>query len=178
MLWEVATTMQYFNRLPLLPDTPDTTLYDHPIVSGQFRWKWKKGRGLSLGYEGAYNLDPPDDLAQSAWNDQGIGHVVHLIYGGLKKKGDWKVGVSLAYLEKFATIDYFAQNDWARWDHSSVGSADGSLTNMQGARLTVGWMALDGFDVTLIGYSAERIRAEGPEKQRGDRLRLDFTWKF
>ena len=167
-----------FANIPLLPDHPDTTRYDHPIMQSQAKVLLNIGRGICLGVEQSLNLDPPNDLPTEELNDQGFGLAAHLSYGRTKAGGDYLIGYSWCRLQKFSAIDYLAQNDWARWDHSATGSPDGSLTNMQGHRITLAWMPLDGLKLALIGYFVERIVDEGTHTERGDRVRFDVVYSF
>jgi hypothetical protein len=106
------------------------------------------------------------------------GYSASLSYGRLKAGKDWLVMLTYGRMEAFSAVDYFTQNDWARWDYSTVGSPDGRLTNFQGIRFTAGYAICKSFILKLNYYKVEQIKALGSVKETGDRIRLDLDIKF
>ena len=101
-----------------------------------------------------------------------------LSYGQLKERKDWLLMCTYANLGRFAAVDYFAQNDWARWDYSGQGSPDGRLTNFQGMRVTAGYAIRKNFVLKLNYYKVAQLVSQGATKETGDRIRLDLDIKF
>jgi len=93
-------------------------------------------------------------------------------------KGNWKAQLIYAYLERFAAVDFLAQNDWARWSYSSQGSPDGRLTNLKGFEFMLGYAVNSNMDLQFRAYSVKQIIALGSTKENGDRVRLDLNIRF
>ena len=115
----------------------------------------------------------PDNL-----KDQRTGWVISVRIGKLKKKGDWKFRVTLQQLERYSAVDYFAQNDWARWDYSSFDSPDGRLTNYKGLELMAGYMISDYIKVNTRYFAVEQLVPYGPFAETGQRIRFDIDIGF
>ncbi len=85
---------------------------------------------------------------------------------------------SFAYLQQFAAVDIFAQNDWARWDYSSVGSPDGRLTNMMGIELVAAFVIIKNLTLKVKYYKVRQLVPYGVALENGDRIRFDIDIKF
>ena len=110
--------------------------------------------------------------------DQRQGLVASVRMGKLKKKGDWKARITYTRLERFAAVDFLAQNDWARWDYSSQGSLDGRLTNYKGLELMLGYMITDNIKVNSRYFMVEQLIPYGPFTETGQRIRFDVDIGF
>ncbi len=106
------------------------------------------------------------------------GYSASLSYGALNNRRDWLVMLTYANMGRYSAVDYFAQNDWARWDYSSNGSKDGRLTNFQGIRFTMGYAIRKKFILKLNYYKVEQLKSLNVSKETGDRIRLDLDIKF
>jgi predicted porin len=104
--------------------------------------------------------------------------VANASYGKLDKKGDWKVQLTYTYLERFAAVDYLAQNDLSRWDYSSQNSPDGRLTNFKGLEVMAGYTLTENMDLRMRFFTVEQIVPYGIAKENGNRIRLDFNIGF
>ena len=98
--------------------------------------------------------------------------------GQLKKRGDWQLNVYYAHLAKYSIVDYFAQNDWARWDYSSIGASGSRLSNFHGVEVRVGYALQEKFNLILRTYFVEQLVAEGDFLEDGSRIRLDLNIGF
>ena len=110
--------------------------------------------------------------------DQKNGVVLSLKYGQLKTKGDWAVHLYYASLQKFSIVDYFAQNDWARWDYSSVGASGSRLSNFQGVEIRLSYLIKEKFNLILRTYFVEQLMALGAFREDGSRIRLELNMDF
>lgn len=106
------------------------------------------------------------------------GWVVSAKLGRLKRKGDWLLHAYYAHLGKFSIVDYFAQNDWARWDYSSAGATGSRLSNFQGVEVRVGYVIKEKFNLILRSYFVEQLVSEGDFLENGSRIRLDLNIGF
>jgi hypothetical protein len=136
----------------------------------------------SLVLQGDYfsNLEDynTQDSIPSEFKNQGNGFVLGLAFGTLKKKGDWTFKATYTELQRYAAVDYMAQNDWARWDYSSSGSPDGRLTNIKGIELFAGYAIDANIALKVKYYKVEQLISTGSSKETGDRIRFDIDIKF
>ncbi|MDX1478665.1 MAG: putative porin, partial [Saprospiraceae bacterium] len=110
--------------------------------------------------------------------DERQGLVVSAKLGTLQQRGDWTVQLHFARLERYAVVDYFAQNDWARWDYSSDGSPAARLSNMQGFELRVGYALDPGVNIVAKWFQVEQLVRTGLRKETGARARVDLNVAF
>ena len=107
-----------------------------------------------------------------------MGVVWNVKLGQLKKKNDWQFHLYYAYLEQFSIVDYFAQNDWARWDYSFMEAAGSRLSNFHGVEIRVGYTLKENFNLILRTYFVEQLVEQGDFKETGSRIRLDLNIGF
>ena len=74
-----------------------------------------------------------------AFSEEKTGYSIGIQFGSFKQTKDLKFKITYAKLEKYAALDYMAQNDWARWDYSAFNSPDGRLTNFKGIEIVIGY---------------------------------------
>ena len=139
---QLFASLYYFKNIPDIPDGNGTYLIDYSFLHLGTKIILSQNIEVSLGIDYYHNFE---DLASNGsipanLNDQTDGLVVGLNIGTLKEAGDWFLTTTFTYLERFAAVDFLAQNDWARWDYSSDGSLDGRLTNFKGFEIHVGYM--------------------------------------
>lgn len=176
----VYASFYRFNELPDIPDGNETFTLDYSILNFGSNFKIIRSPLLVLGLDYYRNLEDlgrinavPDTL-----RDQKSGIVGQLSLGDLQKKGNWKAQLIYAYLERFAAVDFLAQNDWARWSYGSQGSPDGRLTNLKGFELMLGYALRENIDLQFRAYSVKQLIPYGMEKETGDRVRLDINISF
>jgi hypothetical protein len=105
------------------------------------------------------------------------GYVLQAVYGGVKERGDWSLGLYYTRLEALSIHNSYAQDDWVRWGSSDQTSA----SNMKGAEIRAG-MGF-GHNVNLIArlFIVRGIEKELPGDERnqtGKRFRVDFNYSF
>ncbi|MFK7771676.1 MAG: putative porin [Saprospiraceae bacterium] len=139
----------------------------------------KKGK-LKLEFEVYNNFQDysrndsiPDNL-----KNETLGIVLSAEYGAMKNKGDWLFYLSYANMQKYSIVDYFAQNDWSRWDYSSVQASGSRISNFQGVEIKIGYAIKKNFNLNLRTYIVEQLVKVGDFKENRNRMRLDLNIGF
>ena len=176
----LASGFFYFNNVPLVPDGSLQTGVDYPISITSAELKFGANRPMAVGLDYLHNFDDSgyNDTPDWPYAGENTGMVLNLKYGSLQRKGDFLVHLYLASLERYSAVDYFAQNDWARWDYSSFGVAGSRLTNFQGVELRCGYAFGKRFKVVARGYLVEELVATGAGRAYGSRARIDLDIGF
>ena len=176
----IFPTFYFFNNMPDVPDGNESTRFDYKIVHLGAKALILEQPKISLGIDIYQNLQNysdneliPDDL-----KDQRTGIVFNALFGSLDKKGNLAFGLDLTYLERYAAVDFIAQNDWVRWDYSNQGSRDGRLTNYKGISLMTGYKISKMLQVKVRYFTVEQLIPYGPSLENGDRIRLDLDFKW
>ncbi len=170
-----------FRNVGDIPDGQETFNLDYSILHLGAEWSVLNKPKLSLGIDYYTNLEEyqNSDAVPVEFQDQTDGFVVSAKLGGLKKKGNWQLHLYYAYLQRYAVVDYFAQNDWVRWDYSSQGATGSRITNFQGVELRIGYAIKSNMNLILRGYVVEDLVQLGEDFQEsGSRIRLDMNIKF
>ncbi|CAH8296181.1 putative porin [Mariniflexile fucanivorans] len=169
-----------FKNIPDIPDGGDTFIFDYNILHLGSKLKLQESPLINFEFDFYSNLKNYKDVTGIPANlaNEKNGLVGGISYGHLDKKGDWAFKATYSYLERYAAVDFFAQNDWARWDYSSFDSPDGRLTNFKGMELVSEYMMNRNMNLKLKYYLVEQIVAYGAFKETGSRIRLDFDFKF
>jgi hypothetical protein len=169
-----------FKNIPNIPDGADTYIFDYFILNIGANISLLKSRDLNLELDYYNNLEnyENNDFIISNFKNQKNGFVSGLSIGHLDKKSDYYFKVTYSYLEKFAAVDFLAQNDWARWDYSSYNSPDGRLTNFKGIEVVASYLLDKNIKLTLKYYKVNQLITNGVSKETGDRIRLDLDVKF
>ncbi len=170
----------YFKNMPNIPDGGGTFNIDYSIVHLGTKVDILKNPKVTAGfdyYQNVQNYNGNDSISK-VLQDQKTGYVANASIGKLDKKGDWKFLLTYMYLERFAAVDYLAQNDWVRWDYSSQGSADGRLTNYKGFEIMAGYALAVNMNLIVRFFTVEQLVPYGIAKENGDRIRLDFNIGF
>lgn len=177
---ELFPSLYYFNKIPNIPDGNETFLMNYTIFHFGTKFELIQNPRVTIGLDYLQNLeDYTDNTAiPSDLNNQKEGLITSVNIGRLKNKGDWNIRVSHTYLERYAAVDYFAQNDWVRWDYSSFGSKDGRLTNFKGFEIMGGYAIDSNMNLKMRCFFVEQIIPYGMFNETGNRIRLDFNIKF
>ncbi|MGB5323084.1 hypothetical protein, partial [Lutimonas sp.] len=173
-------TFYFFNNMPDIPDGNESTRFDYKIVHlGAKALIFDQPR-ISLGVDVYQNLQnyTKNQLIPDELKDQKTGIVFNSLYGSLAKKGDMAFGLDLMYLERYAAVDFIAQNDWVRWDYGSQGSRDGRLTNYKGISLMTGYRVSKMLQIKVRYFTVAQLIPYGPSIENGNRIRFDIDFKF
>ena len=170
----------YFKNMPNIPDGDDTYNIDYSVLHLGANVVLLKSPKVTAGFDYYQNLQDynGNDSIPKTLQDQKTGYVANASIGKLDKKGDWKLQLVYNYMERYAAVDYLAQNDWARWDYSSQNSPDGRLTNFKGFEVMAGYALAENMDLRMRFFTVEQIIPYGIAKENGNRIRLDFNVGF
>jgi len=177
---KVFPALYHFKRIGNFPDNQETFELDYSIFHFGSQIVLNKKQKIKLGVEFYNNLQDysNNDFIASTLRDEKTGFVLSAQYGGMKKQGDWLFYLAYANIQQFAIVDYFAQNDWARWDYSSVGASGSRITNFQGVEIKIGYAFKEQFNLNLRTYFVEQLVRVGDFRENGSRIRLDLNIGF
>lgn len=170
----------YFHQMPNIPDGNEAYNLDYSILHIGAKTKVIDKPYVEVGldyYHNLENLNRYDSIPQ-AFNNQKNGVIASVNLGKLKARGDWAVGTTFSYIEKYAIVDFFAQNDWVRWDYSSYGSPDGRLSNFKGLELNAAYLIRKNFRLKVRYFMVDQLIPFGVSKENGNRIRLDLDIGF
>ena len=170
----------YFRNVPNIPDGNETYYLNYSIMHlGAMVELIKTPR---LRTEIDYYVNTQDltsnDSIPAVFADETHGLVLRTTLGSLEKKGNWLIRVTFQQMERFAAVDFLAQNDWARWDYSAQGSPDGRLTNYRGIDIMTAYALANNMDVQIRFFKVNQIVPLGDFKENGNRIRFDVNIAF
>jgi hypothetical protein len=166
----------YFNTVPNIPDGNGDYNIEYSILNIGAKYTFFKKK-YRVGFDWYKNLSLNRNIPKKISSETN-GFTFNLGYGQLKENHDLTIDLTLSYLEKIAIVDYFAQNDWARWDYSSYNSSGSRLSNFKGLELKMAYKLNDKMNLVFRGFIVEEIITFGQEKENGNRVRLDFNFAF
>ena len=144
-------------------------------VNGQLKFdKYKLGVDYYHNNEG---YSASDSNAFTAYHrDQDTGYVISGAYGGTSPRS-WLFAYYYMHMETFAVNSSFAQDDWVRF-----GSAvETRASNIKGHEFRVGYGLAKNMNLIFRAYIVDAIEedsATAVSKEDGNRIRLDFNYKF
>lgn len=169
-----------FVNIPNIPDGNGTYNLDYLIAHVGAKAEISKKPKITFGvdfYQNLKDLDKNDSIPNN-FKNQKRGLVTGVGLGQLNKKKDFKIQLTHLYMERYAAVDFLAQNDWARWDYSSQGSKDGRLTNIKGLELMGGYAIDKNINIKLRCFFVDQLVSFGANKETGNRIRVDFNIRF
>jgi len=176
----IFPSFYYFNEMPNIPDGNETYRINYSLLHVGTNVKVIEKPSVTVGldyYHNFENLKDNDSIPQKLRN-QKEGVVASLKFGKLKSKGDWEFTTTFTYLERYAVVDFLAQNDWVRWDYSSQGSPAGRLSNFKGIELSAGYLIRKNFRLKARYFMVDQLIPYGSSKETGNRIRLDLDIGF
>lgn len=177
---KLFSSLYIFKNIPNIPDGSETFVFDYSILNIGTSILISKSKNLYFEADSYSNLKDYNNInsIDANFKNQKNGYVFALSIGNLKEKGDWKFKATYSYLERYAAVDFLAQNDWVRWDYSSFDSPDGRLTNFKGVELVASYLLDKNMKLTLKYYNVDQLIPYGVSKETGNRIRLDLDVKF
>lgn len=167
----LSTGLINAKNLPNLPDGSHTFNLDYSIWASSLQLKIK-GIGLTAGFDYYKNLNNYKnnvDISE-VFEDQTTGLVGSLEYN----KNKYMIGYYYANIQKYAVIDYFAQDDWLRWGNNDYTRS----SNFLGHEIRLQYSISNTMNTVLRFYSVKGIKTTGNALETGTRLRLDFNIWF
>ncbi len=170
----------FFKNVPNIPDGFETFVFDYSILHLGTSVELVKKPLVKLEVDYYVNLQDyrRNDSIPTALKNQKQGLTTALRLGKYKDKGDWSFKATFTYLERYAVIDYLAQNHWGRWSYAANGSPDGRFSNFQGIGLVGGYMVDKNISLKLKYYSVVQLIPYGIAKETANRLILDLDVRF
>lgn len=177
---ELFPSFYLFKNVPNIPDGAESFTIDYAIFHVGTRLNLLGNKLFAIEFDYYNNLQDynKNDSIPTNFKDQKTGVIAGLKYGKLKRKGDWQITATYAFLQQYAAVDIMTQNDWARWDYSAFGSPDGRLTNLNGVELVAGYMIDEKVKLIMKYYWVEQLVSYGTAKETGSRIRLDLDIAF
>ena len=177
---QIFPSFYLFRNIQNIPDGAETFLFDYSIFHIGSSLNLTKKPLINLEFDYYHNLENYDqnDSIPTNLRDERRGVIVALAYGKLKHARDLAFKATFAYLERYAAVDFLAQNDWARWDYSSFDSPDGRLTNLRGIEFVTSYLVAEKIKLTMKYYVVEQLIPTGLTRENGNRIRFDIDIKF
>jgi hypothetical protein len=170
----------YFNNVPNIPDGQGTYGLQYKILHFGGNYVLFEKPHINIGldlYKNLADLQKNDSIPQNL-RKQNKGIVANIGIGEMKETKDWTIQLYYTNLERYAVIDFFAQNDWTRWDYSGQGSPDGRLTNFQGVEVMGGYVINKYMKLKVRYFMVDQIISYGEFGETGNRIRLDLDVGF
>jgi hypothetical protein len=177
---KVFPTFYHFNQMPDIPDGNENYRFEYSIFQIGAEALISEHPKITLGadlYQNIQNYDDNENIPEALKN-QKKGFVGSVVLGDLDKKGSFCLGAYYTYLERYAAVDFIAQNDWVRWDYSGQGSRDGRLTNLKGLELMTGYRISKMLQLKMRYFVVEQLVPYGDYLENGNRIRLDVDFRF
>ncbi len=177
---QLFPSFYYFNNVPNIPDAQGTYNLKYSILhfGGNYILVQKPHINIGLDlYKNIADLQKNDSIPHNLQN-QNKGIVANIGIGTMKEPKDWTVQLYYTNLERYTFIDFYAQNDWTRWDYSSQGSPDGRLTNFKGIELMGAYVINKYMKLKVRYFMVDQIIPYGEFGETGNRIRLDLDVGF
>lgn len=177
---EFYPTLYHFNQMPNIPDGNETFNFDYSIFHVGTKITLTKDPLIKFGFDYYYNFQDlmEVDSIPAAFKNENTGITTAITFGKLETKRDLMFRVTYNNLQRYAAVDFLAQNDWARWDYSSFESPDGRLTNFKGLELMAGYAFSKKLTFNTRYFIVEQLVPFGTFKENGSRIRLDVDIGF
>ena len=157
--------------IPNKPDGTGTFFMEYNIWASSLQFNLKKA-GFTFGLDFFKNLEDyknKEDI-EDVYKDQTIGYVGSVKFA--TKKFQW--GYYYAHIEKYAVIDFLAQDDWLRWGNRDYTRS----SNFAGHEFRMKYKIAENFNMVWRAYFIEGLETTGVNLETGTRVRLDFNIKF
>ncbi len=157
------------NHLQNIPIPEGSFFMDYKIWASSIQYKRNHfifGADLYQNLENYADHPDMDDV----YKDQKTGYVGSVKYS-IKK---FQFGYSYAHIEKYAVIDYFAQDDWIRWGTPTFTRS----SNFKGHEFKARYHFNSQFNITFRSWFINGIVTTGNHLESGNRFRLDLNFKF
>lgn len=174
---KVFPAIYMFRNIPNIPDGSHVHRLNYTILHMGIQTKPVKNIDFRIDVDFYHNIEQYNNNEHIVPNfkDQKSAGVVGLRYGNMKTKGAWMLKCTYAYIQKYAILDYMAQNDWARWDYSANNSPDGRLSNFHGIEFVFGYTISSTMKLQVKYFSVDQLIPLGKVKEANERFRVDFS---
>ena len=182
---KIVLSSGIFNFVNLLDlnQLPAEKKLDYSILLSSVQYQRDFKYPLSFGVDFMYNFSNYEDeswIMDSKLEEDRIAYVLSLSCGSLINKGDIQLGYRYAHIEKYAVVDYFAQDDWVSWSFPENTPGTRS-SNLQGHEFQAAYAFGPGFNIVTRLYVAKGIKKSMPTDlslESADRIRVDLNIGF
>lgn len=142
---------------------------DYKIWASSVQYNWN---AFIFGADLYHNLENYDDNPEinEVYKDQNTGYVASLKYTINK----FQFGYCYTHIEKYAVIDYFAQDDWLRWGTETFTRS----SNFKGHEFKARYKINSQFNITFRTWLVSGIVTTSSHLESGNRFRLDLNFKI
>lgn len=181
MVVDVAAGYFSYNNMPNIPDggQTDTLEYGHFVGTLKIGLKTK----IPIAFGGDIMLNTEDYSANTRidtnFRDETMGYDVFVEVGSLKDKGNWMIAIYYAHIEKYAVVDYLAQDDYVRWGFPSPATGTRS-SNFAAPEFRLAYAFGPKFNIVGRMYLAKGIEKASTAKvlEEANRFRVDLNLGF
>ncbi len=167
----LAAGMLKAYKLPNKPDGNMTDVMNYTILPFNLQFSMKNG--FALGADYIMNMEDYKGKVDANYEDQKTGMDFYAKY---KINDKWSVKATYASIQKYAVIDYYAQDDWVRWGNSNMTRS----SNFAGFGVALKYNIAKHFNTQLKFWNVKGIaKPTGASAlETGTRIRWDFNIKF
>lgn len=173
-------SLYVFRNIPNIPDGDHTSLLNYTLLHLGARTTLFYKKMITFEVDFYHNIEnykqSPDIPA--VLQSQNSGYVIAVGYGKLKAQKDWLLKLTYTHLERYAIVDYMAQNDWARWDYAPQNSPDGRLSNLRGLEFVAAYAITAKVNLVMKYYTVYQLIPYGVERETGQRIRFDIDMRM
>jgi hypothetical protein len=176
----VFPSLYILRNIPNIPDGNHSFNLDYSIFHLGAKLKLLKSEKLFIDFDIYQNFEDYklNSNVSNTFEEEKTGYSIGIQYGILKNTKDWKFKLTYTSMQKYATLDYMAQNDWARWDYSTFDSPDGRLTNFNGIEAVAGYSLSKKINIIAKYYIVNQLVPVGLFEETGQRIRIDLNVKI
>jgi Putative porin len=177
-----ATGLFKMDSLGNTPDGAATFPIDYNLSVTTAKYSYNAGT-MPISIAANYIINTSDlttvpTIVANNHQDQKKGYSLTLEYGRLKAKNDYLFGFTYAHIEKYAIVDYFAQDDYMRWGFT--GASGTRSSNFQGFELKAAYAFGPKCNITARTFIVNGIAPNKPAAtlETNNRFRLDMSIGF
>ena len=173
----ISSGIFLFRNVPNIPDGAHSFLLDYSIINLSTKIKPFEDKPISLEFDFYQNVEvyEANDAIEARFADAKSAYTIGLQWGALERADSWFFKLTYTNIERYAILDYMAQNDWGRWDYSFYSSPDGRLSNYRGMELVVAYAISEKMNLVAKYYWIEQLDRIGLVRENGQRFRLDLN---
>lgn len=167
--FSVSTGFIYGEDLPNKPiDNPDYYL-NYSIWASSLKYSNSGFSFIASYYQNLKSYDTNINI-DDVYKDQKTGFSAGLFY----KINKFQFSYTYSYIEKYAIVEYFGQDDYVRWGGINYTSA----SNIKGSDINLQFTINKSMNICARGFIAKGIKTTDLTTNTGNRIRIDFNLRF
>ena len=150
---------------------------DYSILNLGTKIRLLAKKPLSLEFDYYQNIEDysTNSSIEARFAEERSAYAVGIQWGTLKQADSWLFKCTYTNIERYAILDYMAQNDCGRWDYSAYNSPYGRLSNYEGIELVAAYAISEKLNLVAKYYWIEQLIPIGSVRENGQRFRLDLN---